>query len=167
MALLQLFSAPKHLLFTILLDTLLSFFEVSCFSFSVNVFNAAISLFLHVTLHVFWTYFKLLSGLCSLLVLPLLPFSLFYIPIYIYYKWCHFFLGKKKKITWGVYVYLPSCWFDILFSIKNILHYKEAQVSHLLPILTSACPIHIYIYFLHFHLSFSFISLDNKNMIRR
>lgn len=123
MALLQLFSAPKHLLFTILLDTLLSFFEVSCFSFSVNVFNAAISLFLHVTLHVFWTYFKLLSGLCSLLVLPLLPFSLFYTPIYIYYKWCHFFLGKKKDNMRCI------CISAILLVWHSVLHQKYPSLQ--------------------------------------
>lgn len=46
-----------------------------CFFFSTDLLlNAAISFLLHVAPNNFWTCFKILSNLCFLLILPLLPF---------------------------------------------------------------------------------------------
>ena len=134
-----------------------SFFEACCcFSFSADVlFNAAISFFLHVAPYIFWTCFKILSNLCSLLILPLLPFI--FISLHNILS-----LSSGKKPDKMTCVSMPSRWFDILFSIANILHYKEAQVSHLLPILTVLlAPSHFLIFFALF-LSFLLFPLTIK-----
>lgn len=132
-----------------------SSFQACCFFFSTDLlFNATISFFLHVVPNIFWTCFKILSNLCFLLFLPLLPLIFFYHCIIS----CRFLLGKKADKMRCLSV--PSCWFDILSPSQRSF---ITNISHLLPhppVLLVAS---------HFltclALFLSFLSLDNKNMI--
>lgn len=116
----------------------------------------------HQPLHVycilhFWTCFKLLSNLCSLLFL--LASIKFFTSLHNILS-----LSSENKTEKMRCLYMPSCCFDILFSITNILHYKEAQVSHLLPILLILS--HSLLLFALYLSFIFFIFLENENMIR-
>lgn len=80
-----------------------SFFEACCcFCFSADVlFNTAISFFLHVAPYIFCTCFKFFSNLCSLLILPLLPF------IFISLHNILLLFSGKNLSKWGVSLCLP------------------------------------------------------------
>lgn len=79
------------------------------------------------------TFFGLVlkfSQICA----PFLFFPCFHLFLYHCIIACHFLLEKKPDKMRCLS--MPSHWFDIIFSITNIFRYKEAQVSHLLLILT-------------------------------